>query len=102
MLQILWVFVNILLSVDFLGFKESAVVAVELTESMWSFSNDLGYPAGLMGEKLGTRCTLVIALLMVVSVYMLLWATQYSVHVYVTHQWLFYIYYFLLGEYESS
>ena len=75
-----------------------AVVTVELTESMWSFSNDLGYPAGVMGEKLGTRCTLVVALLLVVTVYMLLWAAQYSVHVYVTHQWLFYICYFLLGE----
>jgi hypothetical protein len=69
---------------------------------MWALANDLGYPAGLMGEKLGSRVTLVLALVIMFTVYMLLWATKYSLHFYVTHQWLLYIYYFLLGEFHIN
>jgi hypothetical protein len=71
---------------------------VEFILSSWSLTVNLGYPAGVMEEKLGPRRVLGVAMVIVVALNLVLFSTQYSMQVYIDNPWLFDIYYFLVGE----
>ncbi|XP_061188393.1 uncharacterized protein LOC133196536 [Saccostrea echinata] len=70
---------------------------VEILGSMSNFGISLGFPAGMMCEKLGPRWTSLAALLIATLGYSLLYSTTFTEPFYHKNVWLQYIYYFLSG-----
>ncbi|XP_062569216.1 uncharacterized protein LOC134231293 [Saccostrea cucullata] len=70
---------------------------VEILGSMSNFGISLGFPAGMMCERLGPRWTSLAALLIASLGYFLLYSTTLTEPFYHKNVWLQYIYYFLSG-----
>ncbi|KAL4221281.1 hypothetical protein ACF0H5_019544 [Mactra antiquata] len=70
---------------------------VEMFASMGNFGISLGFPAGILSEKFGSRVTSFVALIISTLGFVLLWSTTISKEFYHGHAWLQYIYFFVAG-----
>ncbi|XP_045162684.2 uncharacterized protein LOC123527366 [Mercenaria mercenaria] len=70
---------------------------IEMFASMGNFGIAMGFPAGFLSEKFGARITSLVATIVSVLGFLLLWSTTLSKDFYHEHAWLQYIYFFVAG-----
>ena len=79
-------------------FPDIFFILVEIIGSWCNIGSGLGYPAGLIYERIGRFCSFAFALVLTGSSMMLLFATQYTATFYSTNWGLMGLYLFLYGR----